>query len=63
MHVSISYLAAVKPCEPSEGFSGFSGEVKTPPATLSMVAGGGGLVPDIHELFMPLATVLDPDNP
>ena len=41
----------------------FSGEVKPPPATLSMVAGGGGLVPDFYMLSMPLVTVLDPYKP
>ena len=41
-------------------FSCFSGEVKPPPATLSMVAGGGGLVPNVHVLFMLLVTDLDP---
>ena len=35
-------------------FSGFFGEVKPPPATLSMVAGGGGLVSDVYMLSMPL---------
>ena len=30
-----------------------------PPATVAMVAGGGGLVSNVHVLFMPLVTDLD----
>ena len=46
-------LAAVKPCEGSlVVFSGdFSGKFLPPPATLAMVAGGGGLVHDLPDVI------------
>ena len=40
-------------CTISGLFPGFSGGVKPPPATLSMVAGGGGLVFHVLMLFVP----------